>query len=91
MTEIQKAATKYIKSNYSPWLYKSLQECFIAGAEWQKKHYIDKACLERCEKLRNIHIAMIEELWHMWSLGDSTEAKYKEEAYQELLDILEEE
>lgn len=53
----------------------------------------DVACAYKdgYERLRSIHIAIVEELRHKWSLGDSTEAKYKEEAYQELLDILEEE
>lgn len=63
----------------------------VAEKLFKAQEIADKAYFESCEKLRNIHIAMIKELKHKWSLGDSTEAKYKAEAYQELLDIFKEE
>ena len=35
---LEKAANKYIKGKYSPWLYKAMFDCFKAGAKWQKEH-----------------------------------------------------
>ncbi len=34
--DLDDAANKYIKWNYSPWLYKAMFDCFKAGAKWQK-------------------------------------------------------
>jgi hypothetical protein len=41
--ELEKAANKYIKGNYSPWLYKAMFDCFKAGAEWQKEQMMNDA------------------------------------------------
>lgn len=38
--ELEKAANKYIRDRYSPWLYKSMFDCFKAGAQWLKNKII---------------------------------------------------
>jgi hypothetical protein len=38
--ELEKAANKHIRGKYSPWLYKSMVDCFKAGAQWLKNKII---------------------------------------------------
>lgn len=37
---LEEAANKYIRGRYSPWLYKSMFDCFKAGAQWLKNKII---------------------------------------------------
>ena len=46
--DLEEAATKYIKGNYSPWLYKVMFDCFKAGAQWQKEQMMAKAIDAHC-------------------------------------------
>lgn len=52
-----------------------IEDIFIAGAEWQKQQFVLK----------------LESLCKEWHLHTSAEAKYRIEAYQELLEMLKEE
>ena len=38
--KLEEAANKFIRGNYSPWLYKSMFDCFKAGAQWLKNKII---------------------------------------------------
>ena len=38
--KLEEAANKFIRGNYSPWLYKSMFVCFKAGAQWLKNKII---------------------------------------------------
>lgn len=37
---LEEAANKYIRGRYSPWLYKSMFDCFKSGAQWLENKII---------------------------------------------------
>ncbi len=63
----------------------------IGDDQWPEPDYDENKECQNTWKSSDGLMEKIENLRHKWSLGDSTEAKYKVEAYDELIEMLKEE
>lgn len=78
------------------WIFQ--RSAFLAGAEWADEnpiHYDGKAYLyvlhKGVEQGKKEIIDKVKNLIKVWSYSHSTEAKYRCEAYKEMIDIIREE